>query len=612
MTSQRLGKKPKKGKTVHSEPKRLVRKSGYGRRKPVNPFSVDLKGALEAPVHIKRSGKSKKLRAQEAMLLRLREKALQGDIRSLERLLKYAKRYNNGSSASARPTTSAQDQAIIASFADTVRAHGPFSRQQPLPGSQAALSSLLRTRFGFFVRKAFATISPGDNYLHNWHIEAIEHQLMMIKAGASRRLLITQPPRSLKSICVSVAYVAWLLGHDPTRRIIVASYSGNFATELHRQFRMVVSSPWYQALFPGTRWERETDAEMITTQGGSRFATSIGGTLTGRGADLIIIDDPLNAADAQSETSRKRVIDWYGGSLVSRLNDKQSGAIVAVMQRLHEDDLAGHLLRQGGWTHLNLPAIATEDQEIPLASGLTLRRKQGDLLRPERESHAILEHIKTQIGSLQFSCQYQQQPIPLEGNVIRRRWFSTYEVLPPTSYQTRIVQSWDVAMTTGPRNDYSVCTTWLLNYRDAYLLHVYRNRLEYPDLRRKVIALAAEYDAKTILIEDAGPGMNLLQDLRSDPKKAMVNPIPIKPEGSKVERMVAQSAKIENGHVYLPKDAPWLGTFLLELLGFPNGANDDQVDSVSQLLFWMQRSGSQQTTFVPPFYVSTPRLIPGQ
>jgi predicted phage terminase large subunit-like protein len=609
MTSERPGDKPRK--TDRSELKRPVSRSGRGRQKPMNPFSVDLKGALEAPVQINHSGKSKKLPSQKAMLLRLREKALQGDTRSLERLLKYAKRYNNGN-ASGKPRTPAKDQVIIATFADTVRAHGPSKTQQPLPGSHLALASLLRTRFGFFIRKVFATVSPGDTYLHNWHIEAIEHQLMMTQAGANRRLLITQPPRSLKSICVSVAYVAWLLGHDPTRRIIVASYSGNFATELHRQFRMVVGSPWYQALFPGTRWERETDAEMITTQGGSRFATSIGGTLTGRGADLIIIDDPLNAADAPSETSRRRVIDWYGGSLVSRLNDKQSGAIVAVMQRLHEDDLAGHLLRQGEWTHLNLPAIATEDQEIPLAKGPTYRRKQDDLLHPERESQATLDHIKTQIGSLQFSCQYQQQPIPLEGNIIRRRWFSTYDVLPPKDFQTRIVQSWDVAMTTGSRNDYSVCTTWFVNYQDAYLLHVYRDRLEYPDLRRKVIALAGEYDAKTILIEDAGPGMNLLQDLRSDPKKAMVNPIPIKPEGSKVERMVAQSAKIESGHVHLPKDAPWLGTFLMELLGFPNGPNDDQVDSVSQLLVWMQQSGSRQMTFVPPYYVSRPRLFPGQ
>jgi hypothetical protein len=185
-----------------------------------------------------------------------------------------------------------------------------------------------------------------------------------VHSGEGRRLLINQPPRSLKSICVSVAYFAWLLGHDPTRRAIVASYSGDFAAELHRQFRMVVSSAWYEALFPTLRWAKETGLELITTQGGSRYATSVGGTLTGRGADLIIVDDPLNANEVHSEPARKRVINWYGGALVSRLNDKQTGSIVAVMQRLPEDDLAGHLLRQGGWDHLDMPAIALENEII--------------------------------------------------------------------------------------------------------------------------------------------------------------------------------------------------------------------------------------------------------
>jgi hypothetical protein len=154
--------------------------------------------------------------------------------------------------------------------------------------------------------------------------------------------------------------VAWLLGHDPTFRIIVASYSGEFAAELHRQFRMVVNSEWYRSAFPATSWAKDTASELVTTQGGGRYATSVGGTLTGRGADLIVVDDPLNANEAPSEAARKRVFDWYTGALVSRLNDKEKGAIIVVAQRLHEDDLSGHLLRKEGWFHLNLPAIAID------------------------------------------------------------------------------------------------------------------------------------------------------------------------------------------------------------------------------------------------------------
>jgi predicted phage terminase large subunit-like protein len=337
----------------------------------------------------------------------------------------------------------------------------------------------------------------------------------------------------------------------------------------------------------------------VTTQGGSRYATSIGGTLTGRGADLIIIDDPLNANEMCSESARNHVNDWYAGALVSRLNDKQKGAIIVVMQRLHEDDLAGHLLLQEGWEHLNLPAIAIEDETIALGDGRVHRRKRGEPLHPEREALATLQSIKAEVGSLLFSAQYLQQPVPLEGNLIRRSWFLTYDQLPWPVIQ--VVQSWDVAVLTGERNDYSVCTTWRIVNNNAYLAHVYRGRLEYPDLRRKVIALATEHKATIILIEFAGAGMNLVQDLRSDTPFGMTRPIGIKPEGSKADRMAAQAAKIEAGHVYLPNDAPWLAGYFSELLAFPHGKNDDQVDSTSQFLLWSQRSAPNLAAVVEPF-----------
>jgi predicted phage terminase large subunit-like protein len=194
-----------------------------------------------------------------------------------------------------------------------------------------------------------------------------------------------------------------------------------------------------------------------------------------------------------------------------------------------------------------MPAIALEDEIIELGHGKTHVRRSGDVLHPERESREALEAIKAEVGSLLFSAQYQQRPVPLEGNLIRRSWFLAYDNLPASPSWTRIVQSWDVAMMTGGQNDYSACTTWLTHKNDAYLLHVYRGRLEYPELRRKVIGLAAEHRATTVLIENAGPGMNLLQDLRAAMPQGMTRPIGVKPEGSKVDRMAAQSAKIEAG-----------------------------------------------------------------
>ncbi len=283
----------------------------------------------------------------------------------------------------------------------------------------AALAALLRSDLRFFVWKSFQTILPGTPYLRNWHVDAIVHQLMRVQAGDISRLLINQPPRSLKSICVSVAYVAWLLGHDPTRRVIVVSYSNELAAELHRQFRMVTDAPWYRALFPAMRPARDTGTELVTTAGGSRYATSVGGTLTGRGADLIIVDDPLKAEEAMSESARKRMIDWYGGTLVSRLNDKEKGPIVVVMQRLHENDLAGYLLDQGGWEHLDLSAIAVDESVFSLGQGRVITRRIGDILHPARESKEALDRIKAEIGSLQFSAQYQQRPVPIESNLIQ-------------------------------------------------------------------------------------------------------------------------------------------------------------------------------------------------
>lgn len=287
-----------------------------------------------------------------------------------------------------------------------------------------------------------------------------------------------------------------------------------------------------------------------------------------------------------SEPARKRVIEWYGGTLVSRLNDKETDPVIVIMQRLHEDDLAGHLLQLDGWHHLDLPAIALEDREIPIGRNKGFSRRTGDVLHAKREDRGVLDRIKAEIGSLMFSAQYQQRPIPLEGNLIKREWFRFYDHLPAPGPREHIAQSWDTAAMTGPENDYSVCTTWRIVKKDYYLLDVFRGRQKYPDLRRTIASLATRHGAETVLIEDAGPGMALLQDLRRDTPKEMPPPIGIKPEGSKADRMVAQSFKIEAGQVFLPAKAEWLDAFLLELLAFPQGKHDDQVDSISQFLKW--------------------------
>ena len=453
---------------------------------------------------------------------------------------------------------------------------------------QSVLTAALRQDLGTFVAKVFQTVSPGNLYRHNWHIDAVVFQLLQIHGGDIRRLIVTQPPRSLKSICVSVAFVAWSLGHDPSKRFACASYSLELAATFARQFRSVIMSDWYRSLFPNLRLAKDTEAECVTTSGGGRFAVTVGGSFTGRGADVIIIDDPIKAEDAQSERVRRTVNDWYSTTLLSRLDDKEKGAIILVMQRLHEDDLAGKLLREGGWSHLDLPAIADADQDVPTGRGVRHHRSKGEALHPERESLAVLEGLKREMGSLVFSAQYLQRPLPAEGNLVKRSWIQWYERSPDGAPGAQIVQSWDVASTTANTSDWSVCTTWLMVKRSYYLIDVWRGRLEFPHLKQKLVSLAGEYSPNSILIERAGPGLHLLQELRANPAHGVPMPIGIRPEAEKIVRMEAQSARFEAGQIHLPKEAPWLSELLHEILAFPNARHDDQIDSVSQFLNWAE------------------------
>ncbi len=454
--------------------------------------------------------------------------------------------------------------------------------------SQGVFDSILRKDFASFLAKVFAEISGGDHFLPNWHIEAIAWELEQIMRGDTTRLIVTMPPRYLKSIAISVAWPAWMLGHNPQLRFVCVSYSGDLAAKHASDCRAVIQTDWYQRIFPKTRLQRGSMAEMdfSTTQGGGRLSTSVGGTLTGRGGDIIIIDDPIKPDDAHSEATRKTVLNWYSNTAVSRLNNKKTGTIVLVMQRLHEEDLAGHLLESGDWRHLSLPAIAESDLEIAISDGRFKRFLEGDVLHPERESRAQLEQLRRSMGSATFSAQYQQSPVPAEGLHVKRSWLRYHNSDLGTLPGDQVVQSWDTASKDGVFSDYSVCITALIRKRDVYVLEVYRRKLQFPDLKRKVEALARRWESKVLLIEDAASGQQLIQVLRHEAPRGVPRPISRKPEGDKVTRFSGQSSRIEAGALLLPETAPWLADFERELLGFPNLKHDDQVDALTQLLAW--------------------------
>ncbi|MEP5760916.1 MAG: phage terminase large subunit [Litoreibacter sp.] len=443
---------------------------------------------------------------------------------------------------------------------------------------------LLKSNLRLFIEKSFRTLNPGTPYLHNWHIDAIAWHLEQVRLGAIKRLIINMPPRSAKSISASVAFPAFVHGHNPTSEIVTVSYAQNLATKLHNDYRSIVSSAWYRNLFPRTRIDtkKDTEQELRLTARGNRFATSVGGVITGRGGDIIVIDDPLKPEEAMSDVRRAAVNDWYSGTLLSRLNQKKHGAIVIVTQRLHVDDLVGHVTQHDdhGWTILNLPAIAPEDQVIPIGHDLNHGRLQGDLLHTEREDRAVLDELRANIGSAAFEAQYQQQPVPPSGNMIKRAWLSYYSYLPEITEDDTVFQSWDTASKTGPENDWSVGTTWLHKNGLYYLIDICREKLNYPDLKTKMIDKAQEYDPRVVLIEDAGVGTGLLEDLRREG----IDAVAVTPTKDKKTRAHIQSPRFEGRRVFFPDTASWLSELEAELLAFPSGRHDDQVDSITQAL----------------------------
>jgi hypothetical protein len=309
------------------------------------------------------------------------------------------------------------------------------------------LQALLRLNFGAFTERCFYELSPSETYLRNWHLEALTYHLGEVVAGRCQRLLITLPPRSLKSLFASVAPPAFVLGHDPARKLICVSYASELAVAHANSFRAIVNTRWYQDLFPGMRVDsrKDTETEVRTTQGGFRLTTTVGGSLTGRGGSIIIIDDPIKAADAHSEAARIKVTTWFDETLQSRLDNKRTDAIILVMQRLHVDDLAGHVLKAGGWTHLDLPTISEHRQEVRLGPDRFHVRPPDDVLHPEREPREVLEVLRASMGSAAFSAQYHQRPVPAGGNLIKWKWFGTWDQLPESQFDHKIVQSWDTA-----------------------------------------------------------------------------------------------------------------------------------------------------------------------
>jgi predicted phage terminase large subunit-like protein len=462
-----------------------------------------------------------------------------------------------------------------------------------VPLTRAAYNAAVRASFAFFLQRCYETLGESEPLEWNWHIDAMCHALDRVRRGEDRRLCIGIGPRHLKSMTVSVAFPAWCLGHDPSLKFICASYGSELSLRLSRQFKQIVSADWYKMAFPQLRLSRITEGDIWTSKGGFRTTTSVGGSVTGNGADYIIVDDLSKAQDAHSPAALEAAREFYRGSLTTRLNNPQTGKIIVIAQRLHEDDVPGYCLETGIFRHLNLPSVAQRDEIIPLGGGRTHAWRTGELLFAARFPRHILDEKEKELGHQSYSAQYLQDPTPMESDFIRWSDIPSYEVAPHRREFTSVVQSWDTAEAESAHADYSACSTWGFFRGKWLLLDMLRFRAGFRDLVAQARLHREKWRPDIVLIEEAGSGRHLLgefrHELRTAPQKTLYGwqIRKCRPTASKIERWAAQAAKLEAGEALLPVGAPWLETLRYEVTGFPRRRHDDQVDSVSQFLEWI-------------------------
>jgi predicted phage terminase large subunit-like protein len=394
----------------------------------------------------------------------------------------------------------------------------------------------------------------------------------------------------------------WGPRSKPGERWIFGSYAQALSTEHSLKRRTLLEHPWYQRLWGELVTlvhDQNEKTNFQNTRRGMMLATSMNGAGLGFGGNWIVIDDPHNTKQITSRVERQAAIDVFDQTFSRRLDDKMKGVMVVIMQRLAVDDLTGHCLELGGFTHLKIPAEAKPNERIFLPFSKTCHeREEGELLWPEREGPAQIAEAKRFLGTRGYAGQYDQEPVPLGGTVFLTEWFSHwYKALPKLRF---VCQSWDTAWKTASANDYSVCTTWGVSEDNRiYLMDVLRERLTSPELKKMMTALWRKRVAHVILVEDAASGTGLIQEFQSGVRMSngQILHLPViacKSSTDKLARAEAVAPMIESGMVYFPDtdevDAPWFADYLIEMMRFTglNDPHDDQVDSTTQALNYLR------------------------
>lgn len=451
-----------------------------------------------------------------------------------------------------------------------------------------------------FIRQCWPILEPSTPFTSGWHIDAICEHLEAVSRGDIRNLLINMPPRHMKSLSVSVAWPVWEWLTRPERRFLFSSYAASLSIRDSLKCRRLIEHPWFQR-----RWghvfqltgDQNAKIRFENDKTGYRIATSVGGSATGEGGDRVVVDDPHNVQEKESDLIRESTLVWWDETMSTRLNDQKTGCKVIVMQRVHEKDLSGHVLAQGGYVHLCLPAEFEPARKCMTVLGWEDPRTiKGELLWPSRIGIPELADLKIRLGPTAYAGQFQQTPAPSGGGRFKQDWFRTFAVAHETYrlfdsdgnfVKSVAVNKCDRFMMIDPAgtdkavNDkacYTVMQVWDVTPDfDMILVHQVREQMETPDVADTAVRTARDYDVNGIWVERDGLGIGVIQTIRR--KFGAVHPV--KARGSKEARSETAEILMCNGKIYFPGGAPWLFELHQELLRFPKSEYMDQVDTLS-------------------------------
>jgi predicted phage terminase large subunit-like protein len=477
-----------------------------------------------------------------------------------------------------------------------------------IPSLEDVKRERARRSLAEFVKQAWPVLEPGTKLAWNWHLDAICAHLEAVSRGEITRLLINVPPGHMKSLLVAVFWPAWQWLHNPQWRSLFATYAKELSIRDSVRCRDLIQSPWYREFFQ-PQWELSGDQNVkgyfANTETGFRLSLSVGGQGTGFRGDVVVFDDPMNVDEHPSQEKLASIASWWDMRMTSRLNDLETGAFVGIMQRVHEADLAGHLLEKGGekWEHLCLPSEYDPGRRGKTSIFADPRKKRGELLFPAKFPRKVIEQAKIDLGD-QYDAQHQQTPSAQGGGIFKRhQWRFWYpdDVTAPPPVRTDVdgevflhsqkplpkihtfAQSWDLAFKGNASSDFVAGQLWGMGNGEYFLIDQVHDRLSFVETVEEFEAFCEKYPLTgTKYVEDKANGPALISTLKS-----RIGGIePVNPEGGKEARAHACTPLIKAGKVYLPHPAffPWVNSFLNELTKFPKSKHDDRTDALTQAL----------------------------